>query len=364
MSNWGGENSNLLNRFFKACGFTLVELLVVIAIIGILIGLLLPAVQAAREAARRMQCTNNLKQIGIGLHNYHDSHKSFMVGCQVRNGATSSWAEPCSNWRVFILPFIEQASLFQSLDLKQKISAGSLQTSPTHVNFKALHRKSVPCYDCPSDEVEPFSNPIKDTYNKNTQFQLVDYVGIAGAYPDPANRPVVVRVSYSYMTSVALFTINEYKNMNDALDGTSNIMAFSEQSALLTTSRKYIRANTFGSWNGGCSMAAPATGETTFKWENVTVRKLLEAGATDASGSCSGSLWTPGITVIASGINPSTVGNPIDSVYKTCTPLSSNHAGGVNSCFADGSVHFLSETIEFLLLRKLAVADDGLTIEL
>ncbi|MDO5582381.1 MAG: DUF1559 domain-containing protein [Planctomycetia bacterium] len=209
MSKWGGgrEDSNLLNCFFKACGFTLVELLVVIAIIGILIGLLLPAVQAARETARRMQCTNNLKQIGIGFHNYHDSHKSFMVGCQLR---TCGWsAAYCSNWRVFILPFIEQASLFQSLDFKQALADGALKSHPTWTNFVALHRKAVPAYDCPSDDVEPFSQPEgAGTNNTDPQFQLVDYVGISGAYPDPANRPVVARAVNSYLTSVALFAAN------------------------------------------------------------------------------------------------------------------------------------------------------------
>ena len=89
-------------------GFTLVELLVVIAIIGILVGLLLPAVQAAREAARRMQCTNNLKQIGLAMHNYHDTYRSFPIGHHFPGqGNGTGWT-----WTYSILPFIEQSSLY------------------------------------------------------------------------------------------------------------------------------------------------------------------------------------------------------------------------------------------------------------
>ena len=110
------------HRFLKrTSGFTLVELLVVIAIIGILVGLLLPAVQAAREAARRMSCSNNLKQIGLAMHNYHDTFKSFPIGHQV-NGQTNP---ECGNrgdcgagwtWSSSILPFIEQSNLFNNFN--------------------------------------------------------------------------------------------------------------------------------------------------------------------------------------------------------------------------------------------------------
>ncbi len=118
-------------------GFTLVELLVVIAIIGILIGLLLPAVQAAREAARRMQCTNNLKQLGLGFQNYHDVNGALMAGTNGANGLTWAWK---------ILPFIEQNSLYQLITWNPATYHGSDGNAAV---FNQKNRISTLC--CPSD---------------------------------------------------------------------------------------------------------------------------------------------------------------------------------------------------------------------
>ena len=109
----GKKNSSL------KLAFTLVELLVVIAIIGILIALLLPAVQAAREAARRAQCTNNLKQIGLGLHNFHSTHETLPQGAPFSPGATGG-VVPGGTWCLLILPFIEQQELYDQLDLSKR----------------------------------------------------------------------------------------------------------------------------------------------------------------------------------------------------------------------------------------------------
>lgn len=141
-----------MRRHRFASGFTLVELLVVIAIIGVLVALLLPAVQAAREAARRTRCGNNLKQIGLALHNYEDANKRLpagTMGCCTPNGA---------NWAVATFPYLEQQSLYGQLDL-----SGNLKTTP--VNAAAAKDHKLPVFICPSDPAA--GSPIMDRFTHN-----------------------------------------------------------------------------------------------------------------------------------------------------------------------------------------------------
>ncbi len=179
----------------RKSAFTLVELLVVIAIIGILIALLLPAVQAAREAARRAQCKNNLKQIGLALHNYESTHHTFPPG--FTSAATQTNAPgtgPGWSWGSYILPYLEESSI--QIDFKREV------TDPLYDQIRTL---TLPVFRCPSDSVELPIFPVQDGSGKTlTQVAFSNYVGVAGTYevsvfPDEGtgvlfrNRPIAIK---------------------------------------------------------------------------------------------------------------------------------------------------------------------------
>ncbi|MDO5581548.1 MAG: DUF1559 domain-containing protein [Planctomycetia bacterium] len=176
----GGENSQLVKRAFKSRAFTLVELLVVIAIIGILIGLLLPAVQAAREAARRMQCTNQLKQMGIAVHNFHDV-RGGVVPTSINNGkwANGGWA----TFFVLIMPYMERQNTYDFLMNKlSKFSSDYNHTKWDSWTQEERESLAVPSYLCPSRRSEnPFLNPV-DTALFGTSPTYRNWYGPVGDY--------------------------------------------------------------------------------------------------------------------------------------------------------------------------------------
>ena len=148
-------------------GFTLVELLVVIAIIGILVAMLLPAVQAAREAARRTQCTNNLKQLGLGLHMYHDAYSRFPYGAAYNESNGNCNYEPGystrhgHNWRVFILPYLEEVDLYKSIP---SVSATSGEAFRNLWAVLPQHKQAIPTFFCPSETVPQLKSDIWVNY--------------------------------------------------------------------------------------------------------------------------------------------------------------------------------------------------------
>ena len=157
----------------------------VIAIIGILIALLLPAVQSAREAARRMRCSNNLKQIGLALHNYHGAYRCFPIGS--RSGPVAPTNLTGSNWRLALIPYAEQAALGDRLDfVGGSFSGSSIAGYAASGANEALLGVIMDFYVCPSSTVDPAVNAPGSLNDR--RMQMHHYAGISGSTPDPAGR--------------------------------------------------------------------------------------------------------------------------------------------------------------------------------
>jgi len=322
--------------------FTLIELLVVIAIIAVLIALLLPAVQQAREAARRTHCRNNLKQMGVAIHNYHDVHNRIPIGT-LYPFATKS------NWRTALFPYLELSTVYNQLDFKNSpfhCWTGNGEIVPGGPN-SVLIGLVVPAYDCPSSPLSQWQT----SFNPAPQIFAADYVGISGGVVNGTSPPKDIAGRTSSVCSIetayggiycnnGLLSMNEAFSFRDCTDGLSNVMIVGEQSGAVAGWDK--RANHAGAWSGfGNQYKAPS-----------------QTGPPLAP-------TVTGLTTIRYRINLSTLsGVPgADQEYDANTALNSYHAGGILALLADGSVQFVSENINQDTLLNLATKDDGIVLQ-
>lgn len=303
-------------------GFTLVELLVVIAIIGILVALLLPAIQAARESARRTQCNNNLKQLGIAVHNYEGAYKAFPCG---------SYACCYGTWLLVLLPYVEQKELYEQYErpagmvTPPDIRYGSSQNLP-------VTRTQIPAYVCPSDSLAAsasyYSNITSHNYVANfgntTRWQTSPYGTDSAGNPNAFNG-----APFRY---VAATTMPQNYRFGDILDGLSNTALFSE-----TVQGKGGDLRGFGWWGGGCHFE-------TYLAPNTNQPDVLESA-----------IYCVPPTSIRS--NPPCTGPT--SASPECIAARSRHPGGVMLALCDGSCRFIADSIALDLWRWTGTASGG-----
>lgn len=303
-------------------GFTLIELLVVIAIIAILVSLLLPAVQQAREAARRTQCKNNLKQLALAMHNYHDVNNALPMGMVHR-----------INWRVSILPYLEQTNVYSKLDFGE-----SFQGNGVSHNTEVLGGIVMSAMICPSNIVEPLTN---NAYGTNSQrMQYPNYLAIAGAVdPSAPNNATVGKCNsfYGWHCDNGPMKINEKVAFRDLTDGLTNTLILGEQSGRDEGMSYGDRRNGYhGGWHGTGGVDTTASFITGIGSGITPIQYQL-------NGTCS-DFWACGVPYLNSAI------------------LNSEHTGGVQFALGDGSVRFMSENIDLVTLKNLAMKSDGQVI--
>ena len=327
----------------KLRGFTLVELLVVIAIIGILIGLLLPAVQAAREAARRMQCTNHLKQVGLALQNYHDAYNALPTMSPFSAFGWSNYA-PFSV-TIPLLPFMEEAPRYDRImDLDKKTKSGEVGLWGGGFFESDVYKNPITTIICPS---EPYGSQ-PSTHANNARVNVMYSLGDGTSKLDaPYTHPNYTNVSTKKCHTRGLFHQEHWKSYAACTDGTSNTVAVSESASAPTGN--YSTAVKGGTWYDGSFYTGDLDCHPNICMNNA--RKpddptQLKAGTDNWRGHFfqDGRPWNGFHTVLPP--NAPSCQATSNGYWGAIFSANSYHSGGVNCAMADGSVRFVSETID------------------
>ena len=393
-----------MRRKMAGRGFTLVELLVVIAIIGILVALLLPAIQAAREAARRTQCNNNLKNISLGLQNYHDTYKVFPMGTSRITNPGGTWGP---SWWFGTIQFMEQRNIYDKIQGCRTAGAAPVgqqfyfyqpRISDQWRPVGDAIEKLVPDFmRCPSS---PLPLQARQQGSSRHNITMPSYTGVSGGTDiDPTNTNLYTNQAWGIPTSSRIYTNDtnmvpavaggfiagsgmlppcEHTNIAKCTDGTSNTMIVGEQSDWLEDIDPAISTKYHGDagWNGNnyCSgwlmsgyqfWSVSYRGMNNQSWpagsdgrvHNLTtvrykpdLKKVIDRTAGGSAGSRVGG--APGCAEAHSnggqGIN---------------NPLQSPHPGGLLVALVDGSVQFISGTTDLAVLLRVAIRDDGQNVK-
>ena len=334
----------------RRSGFTLIELLVVIAIIAILIGLLVPAVQKVREAAARTQCNNNLKQIGLALHNYHDANKALPFG----KGPPYAGAPIYARWSVHskILPYLEPDNLYKSLDFNfppntPGMAGPVINFMPAFTNpggQNAMSSTQVPLFLCPSDPASIV-----------TWMGQTNYVGSQGTmYMCDGSEAAMSTVDPNDVVRAGVLYYQSKVRLTDIIDGTSNTALFSEhlrgggspnpRAAMFIMQTQTSIDATFAE----CNKLDPQTATPLSYWQGASWSMgelcctLYNHVSTPNTNTCGGIGFAGGMQNMAMSVPPS-----------------SGHSGGVNVLLGDGSVRFVANSVALTTWRSLGTRQLG-----
>lgn len=339
-------------------GFTLVELLVVIAIIGILVGLLLPAVQAAREAARRMQCGNNMKQLGLAFHMYEDTYKKLPTGAtSVYQNVTPAMSG--NGWYGYspltmILPYIEQGTVFNQLKFNTH-HYDSVVRPPATVSTLALSRTRIATFLCPSDKDMPNGAEIGQS----------NYGVCLGT-----GRGYGLNGTTALSEQNGMFTRSNHRKFADVVDGLSQTIMLSEWNKGDNDSSVF---DTSSDWTQGITLTTLLPNATRRFPTQAELDALGQSALSTGSSSGGNTRSIAGYRWIAPGhynssFNTLAAPNWRFPSFMDCTtcgqgdssgvfPARSRHAGGAQHAMGDGSVRFIPQTVDLLEYQSLGTAN-------